>query len=358
MIVTTRLRLALLVGLGLFSRSHAEESAASMAPPLFYRAQDFGSEAQFNPITSFINYGLDTLQVPASFGDDHLGSEIGATWAVLRHPIKSINDEGGLKAFINRQVFPVDLHNLDDSVVMVPNYALHLFGGGMVFRKNVEWFQSHRYRYPRTYAAVLGMASEFLQEAIEKRSTTAEDPVADFYIFRPVGMMLFSWERFATFSAVRLRLVEWPYQPMYGIGKRDFTNVGENFAIRPSLTKREGRHSPFVYFGLTTLVGASHKINVRDRLSWGIGEATVEARRNDLDLRPSGGVFYDRDDSLLGSLIINGTDELTVRLNVYPGVVFRGEWSPGAYLGITDNGTVALGFSFRVTPVGVSDDSR
>ena len=354
MIVTSRLALSLLAGLGLISRSHAEESAASVPPPLFYRAKDYGSESQFNPMTSFVNYSLDTLQVPASFGDEDLGSGIDATWAALRHPVRSIDEEGGWKAFINRQVFPIERNHLDESVAMIPNYALHLFGGGMVFRKNVEWFQAHRYRRPRTYAVVLGMASEFLQEAIEKKSTTADDPVADFYIFRPVGMMLFSWERFARFSADRLRLVEWPYQPMYGIGKSDFTNVGENFAIRPSRHKSEGRTTPFLYFGLTTLLGASHKMNMTDRLSWGVGEAAVEARRNNVDLRPSAGVFYDRDGSLLGSLIVNGTDGLAGRLNVYPGVLLHGKWSPGVYLGIAD-GAVALGFSVRVTPVGISD---
>jgi len=211
--------------------SKSSEAAEKRDKPLFYHDLEYGSESQFNPLSNFINYGLDTLQVRQSFDDSQFGDQLRRTVDDLINPIRAINNSGGLGRFVNRQILPVDFNHLDESIEMIPNYALHLLGGGMVYRKNVEWLQAHGYSYPRLLAVLQGMSAEFLQEVIEKKSTKQDDAVADFYLFRPAGMFLFSWDPFARFAAEELRLVEWPYQPLFSAAKGRFVNVGETFIL-------------------------------------------------------------------------------------------------------------------------------
>jgi hypothetical protein len=331
---------------------------ADAAQPLkyyFYRDLPYGTDSQFNPIQSFTNYSLDSLQVAESFRGDDYESQIDDTVHRLINPVDSIDNEGGFVNFVNRQVFPVDFDKLDNSTEMLPNYALHLFGGGMVYRKNAEWFHAHGYPYPRTWAAVLAMFAEFVQEVIEKESTADDDPVADFWIFRPVGILLFTWDRFARFCSETLQLVEWPYQPMFDLRVGEIRNVGQSYAVRPALFGA-GKHRPFVYFGITTLFGLSYRLNASDSLSWGAGAAVVNAQRDDVQLRAAGGMFYDRNGSLLASLIFNGSDDLAVRCNVHPGVIGAGRWSPGVFFGVGDDGEISVGLTIRLTPVGISGE--
>jgi hypothetical protein len=332
-----------------------EEAPPSPPPsnpqPYFYHNLDYGSESQFNPISNFINYGLDTLQVKKDFDGSRFGTQFRKTVDNLSDPVYSIDRNGDIGSFINRQIIPYDLNNLDESAAMIPNYALHLLGGGMVYRKNVEWLQSRGYKYPRTLAVLQGMTAELLQEVVEKKSTTAEDPVADFFIFRPAGMLLFENDDFAEFAAQALRLAEWPYQPMYNPGQGRFVNVGENFLVRPTFLAIEN-HSLFAYFGMTVLLGASHKVSFTDAISWGVGGAVTNVEHYTLKTRPCGGIFYDRNGSLLSSLILNGTEDLKVRFNLYPGAVTKNQWFPGIYLGVGDKGDVVVGLTLRVLPLG------
>jgi hypothetical protein len=225
----------------------------------------------------------------------------------------------------------------------------------MLYRKNAEWLHARGYRYPRMYAAVLAMLGEFVQEVIEKESTTDDDPVADFYIFRPAGILLFSWAPFARVSAETLHMVEWPYQTMFTVREREFRNVGQNYAVRPHFFGSEN-HRPFIYFGMASLFGLSHRVTSSDSLSWGVGAAVTNANRDDVELRPAGGLFYDRNDSLLASVIFNGTDDLAVRCNVHPGLLVGGRWSPGVFVGVGDEGEISAGVTIRLTPVGVSGE--
>lgn len=321
--------------------------------PLFYKPLTYGSDSQFNPISSFINYSLDPLQVPASFEDDHFGSRAETVWKNLTDPASAIREEGGFRNFVNRQIFPVG-PDFGDSIEIIPNYFLHFLGGGMVYRKNAEWFEAHGFRYPRALAATLSMASEFVHEVVEKKTTAPDDEVGDFFFMRPLGIVLFSWDPFARFASEKLGMLEWPYQPMFSPRHGEFMNVGESWVMRPALFGTE-KHKPFLYYGMTTLLGVSHRINNSDSISWGVGPAVREADPDDFKYRVGGGVFYDRNGSLLASLLVNGTESLAARLNIYPGALVRSRWFPGIYLGVSDHSEVSVGITWRIFPLGLSD---
>ena len=321
----------------------------AQSQPLFYKGQSYGSEGMFNPVYSFLNYTYDTLQVPRSFDDKNLS----ARWRQVRwnlgHPRSAIELEGGWNAFVKRQILPFGSNEGD----WLPNYTLHLLGGGMTWQKNAEWLEHHGFPLPRLTSLVLVTAAELFQEVIEKKSTLHDDEIADVYLFRPAGILLFAWGGFARFAADTLRLQSWGYQPMYEPGQGQILNAGENFVIRPNILKSEA-FRPFAYFGMTNLFGFSHSISETDNISWGIGGAMVKAKP--AETRFSGGLFWDRNNSLLASMIVNGTDDLAARLNIYPGAIFgKSAWSPGIYVGIEDGFKGAsLGFAIRYTPIGVA----
>ncbi len=68
----------------------------------------------------------------------------------------------------------------------------------------------------------------------------------------------------------------------------------------------------------------------------------------------TGGVFYDRNHSLLASLILGGPQGYAARLNIYPGVVKLPGISPGIVGILKDNGSVLAGVSWRWLPVGLA----
>lgn len=319
----------------------------------FYHDLDFGSEAEFNPLSSFVNYSLDTLQLSDNFDFHDLEHRFRLVMKHLGDPQSAIDESGGFNEFVNRQILPIDFDNLRDSKEMIPNYALHLLGGGLVFRKNAEWLRAHDYPHPWLSAAVLSMGAEVLQEVIEKKSTTADDEVADVMIFRPVGMILFGNESIARFFAEDLGMLEWANQPMYRVHGGYLSNLGENYVVRPSCFAYR-QHRPFVYFGMTTLVGTSYRIDATDSVSWGAGGAMVDAARNHIRIRSSFGLFYDRNDSLLASATVNSTEHLVLRVNVYPGMIGRGLRSPGIFVGLGDEGDFMAGLTMSLLPAGLA----
>ena len=347
--------LALTAAIG-FAQSPPQSMTGPQPGPCFYRDVDYGSDSQFTPLSSMLTWTFDTLQVPLSF-DEH---DFRGRWLTVRenlgHPKRAIDSRGGMGEFINRQVFPYKLTEPD----WIPNYTLHLLGGGMVFRKKAEWFEAHNWPLPYLSSAVLTVVEELAQETVEKASTKADDEVADVYIFMPLAMLLFSNDRVAHFMNDTMHLGEWSYQPMYDPNalrpwgtRGKLTNVGQNFFVKPEIFGWK-KHRPFAFFGMTNLFGLTHKVGATDSFSWGLGAAMVHSQ-DPTTVRFSGGLFWDRNDSLLASLIFKGTDSLAVRLNIYPGILGpRSWWSPGLYVGVGDKGDVSAGLTLRILPAGLA----
>ena len=110
----------------------------------------------------------------------------------------------------------------------------------------------------------------------------------------------------------------------------------------------------FAYLGITNLLGLSHRMASGDELSWGLGGSTESINPN--KFRASAGAFYDRNNSLLASVIVRGTEGLAVRANIYPGVLFNETYKLpfplGFFLGVTDDGDPAMGIQFGL-PIGL-----
>ena len=324
-------------------------SAQANEAGIFYQPRTVGSESLFNPASSFFSYTLDSMQVKQSFGTHDYADNLSLVWDHMRHPDEQVQNEGGYKDFINTEIIPVDYKNLGDSKAVLPNYGLHLFGGGLVYRKNAEWLEAHDMPYPYFTAGVLAMTAEILAEPIEKPTTDDTDEIADIYIFRPLGIWLYSSDKRAQYIKDTLDPVDWPHLMLYDTQKEEVLNSGLSYVVRPRWFSNPKRRF-FAYMGITNLFGLSHKMNNGDEISWGLGASTTSIKPT--HLRESAGIFWDRNNSLLASLIVNGTEGLALRANIYPGVWFNTETPLGFFAGLTDDGDPAFGLQFGL-PIGL-----
>ncbi|MCP8899650.1 hypothetical protein [Gilvimarinus xylanilyticus] len=319
----------------------------------YYRASQEGADALYNPLNSFSHYAFDTLQMPDNFDQHNLGDRFNELFDELGNPDAAIQDEGGWGRFINRQLLPYDSDYARDWPTALPNYALHLFGGGVVYRRDLEYYRAHGYRYPQFAAIATALASELSQEAVEKKTSTDDDPIADFYVFRPLGVWLFADDERAAYIEKHLQPEVWPHLIFYDPSSDTLRNAGINYVVRPQFLSFDSTEF-FVYMGMNSLVGLSHSLSGGNTLSWGAGIALTRIYYRSgvlrYESRPSLGVFGDRDGNLLWSVIYNGTEALKLRVNVYP-------WKSqtikfGLGLGVTDDDRAWLGFTLNM-PMGL-----
>lgn len=291
-----------------------------IAAQAYYQPRTYGSDSLYSPFSNFLSYSFDTLQLPESFGTADFSQNAQTVLDHLGDPQQAIENEGGFNRFINRQVLPVDSAYSNESYAALPNYFLHLLGGGIVYRKDLEWFRENNYSYATTSAVALAMTAEFIQEVFEKKTTTDDDEVADMYLFRPLGILLFHNDAVANFVMDYLDPAVWPSLQVYDLSEETINNAGIHYIYRPTFLEFYDSRL-FIYTGLNNMVGLSHRLNNEESFSWSIGKST---QRVDLsldrlaELKTSAGIFYDRNKSLLASLVINDTGGNKFRFNWYP----------------------------------------
>ncbi|MCW8923998.1 MAG: hypothetical protein OQK69_10285 [Gammaproteobacteria bacterium] len=318
----------------------------SAAP--YYSEKDYGSDSLYDPFGNFLSYSLDSLQVPESFGTENFNDNLDTLLDNLAHPKNTINNDEGFNRFINREFFPVDSEFSDESWAILPNYGLHLLGGGMVFRKDLEYFRAHDVDNAMLYSITLAMTAELIQEVIELKTTKPADAVADFYIYRPIGIWLFADDEFTEFVMKTLDPAIWPYLQAFDFSSDQFINTGINYMYRPPATEFLNSRL-FIFTGMNNQVGLSHRINNSDWFSWGIGASTQRIDfelDKQAELATSLGLFYDRNKSLLWSLTFNDAGGTDYRFNLFP----SNKGLPGKfgyYIG-SNNQKVSLGITYRI----------
>lgn len=327
----------------------AHFNSVRAAEAVFYQRRAQGSERLFNPLNSFLQYSLDSVQIRKSFGTDDYSRQLDEVLENLSNPKAAMREEGGFDDFFHKEVFPIYPERLHESKAILPNLGLHLFGGGYLYRKNAEWFIANGWSYPWITSGLLAMSAEIVQEAVEKPTTDATDEIADVFIYRPLGMWLFHDKRRAEWIRDYFDPVDWPYMMLYDLEQEKLLNTGLSYVLRPAWFANP-RMRFFSYIGLTNLFGLSHQLDNGAQLSWGIGESTESIKPT--EIRATAGVFYDRDNSLLWSLILNGTEQLRLRANVYPGFWFHSRLPCGFFFGLTDDNKAAGGMYFGL-PLGI-----
>ncbi len=325
---------------------------AADAQPLFYRGQQWGSEAQYSPWTLLLNGGFDILQLDRYRRDvfRYPFARAGRTvFSNLGRPLPLISHYGWGK-FLRNEILPLEF---SEGASWWPNYQLHLLGGGMTFVKMGEWYEQHGAAAPRLWSAATVMAYHVLNEIMENNGNEGElvDPIADIYLFDIGGILLFSIDEVAHFFSRTLHMNEWSLQPTLALNDMTLRNTGQYFVVKYDLPFWEN-YSVLYVFGVNGLAGLTRRFDDGRALSVAAGLRNADIlpeTDNPLHLTGSlvwsAGVFYDRENSLMASLVFSGISSNLATLNVYPGFVEIAGIRPGCWCTITTKGHVLFGLT-------------
>ena len=343
-------KLLILNCLALLSISNVQLTAQER---YFYKGLGYGSESIYNPVSLILNGGYGILQYDGYSHDIlHLPYRAGGdnVWRNLSDPF-SVISRYGWKNFASHELFPLSLNK--KGAQWLPNYKLHLIGGGMSYRMMYEWYDQHHFKRPRILSIATMGVYHYLNEVVENSDYRGDnvDPIADIYVFDVAGVALFSFNGVSRFFGERLNLSDWSMMPSFDIDEFTIQNQGQNFSVRwkPSFTHK---WRLFYYFGNLGLSGLSYSLTdstsisaacgARAKTRYVVDEAT---HRQTVELVWNGGFFYDRNNSLMFSLLLSGMDEKRMNINVYPGFMHIWRLSPGLWLNADKNGRLMFGIT-------------
>ena len=341
----------------------AADSAQVQEPRYFNHGLSYGSDAAFNPLSELVNGAFGILQISSNWrtlDEIHWRNGFDVTWESISHPIRT-TEAYGWGDFLTSEVVPGKLRW--NNLQYIPNYHLHLIGGGARNRAFMEWYRAHGFAHPGFWAAATTVLHAFAVETVEHQAATGPtvDPVADMLIFDPAGILLFSSDRVARFFSQTLNMSIWSGQPMVNPVQNTVENAGQNYALHFFFAK-EHRVGVFMYWGMSDLVGLT--VRREGGFDWSVGvggmvaELEEEERGTGMSafyarLRWDVGGFVHRNGSLLASIHVSEAWTQPLRVNVYPGLVSWHGLTPGMYLGVRES-DVIIGVSLLSIPVGVA----
>lgn len=320
-----------------------------------------GSDYYFNPLNMVLNGSYDILRNGTHSKDlSKIRYSIGIenVWWNITHPVKAI-DQYGWKYFLSEEIFPLSVRK--NEAQYFPNYFHHAIGGGMLYVKTAEWYNYHGFPYPKTASILTSTIYQVINEAIENYSYKGvnTDPIADILIFNPLGYILFESDAVKRFFSQTAPLYDWSLQPIINPHNNFMENAGQQFVIKfdPGLFED---YSFFWYWGISGIIGITYSGDKIHNYSFGAGQVVnrlkENVRRDSRLVTPEMdgvlGFFYDVNNSLVTSLLITGPGLYNARLNVYPGYIDLGWFTPGFYLGFGEWDKFIFGISFVHIPIG------
>jgi hypothetical protein len=341
----------------------------------FYHPYTFGSQGKYNPGDFFINGGFGVWQFAGTQNVFNLpyGDDFRSTWESITHPIKAIKDFGVENWFFS-EICPRSFEMKHGQ--FIPNYFLHMLGAGMQSRKMEEWYRYHEVPLPRLWSIATMLSEHFFEEMVENggKRGISEDPVTDYYIFNPAGILLFLNEDICRFFSEKLVLNEWSLQPSINVRTGKLENAGQFYIAKLPLgcTQVWGLAAYFgmqEMFGVTRTFGDDRTISILGGpIVNNLLDANVSQSQKSYtaSLRWSAGVFYDVKNSCMVSLSMSGADHNKLRVNCYPGLFRIGPFSPNCYPGlfrigpfspgvfVENTGEWVAGVSVRYCPLGIS----
>lgn len=324
----------------------------------FYTGKEYGSQALYNPLYLILNGSYDIIQLDGNSREIFRFPYTKASQNVFRNlasPFGAVK-RFGIGKFISNELIPLNLGKA--GAQWWPNYQLHLIGGGMTFRAVKEWYSYHKYPYPGLFSVATVSAYHLLNEFVENGDYRGDnvDPIADIYFFDIGGILLFSSDEVCRFFSNTLNLADWSLQPSFNLNNISLQNNGQYFSIKWKIPYQERFHL-FYYFGMNGLTGLSYKFADGSAISAAAGlRAKKRLLLNEttnlmtIDMVWNAGLFYDRNNSLLASLHVSGLTDYMVDLNIYPGIVYLGKFSPGLWMVMKKNGNLMLGITTTYAP--------
>lgn len=328
--------------------------------PYFYHELPWGSESQFNPASMIVNEGLDIGQLRTHGGSIRLlpsPTNFRRLNATLSHPRTSIERSIGYDQFVKTELVPTSLEQGKGQ--WVPNYQLHLLGGGLLNVRLEEWYAAHEFSHPKVAAFLTSMSAAYLNEAHEIEAYPDDystDPISDLYLFDLAGIAVFQSRSVREFFHSKVQWMNWPLQPSIWASDLRVRQAGQYHAFRIH-NPWSLDWSPFYHVGLGNIAGVSRRLGEDHHVSVGAGYYALHlvpsgGGQSSVVLAPKLGVFWDREGSLMASLFWNSQSKERMTASIYPGVVKAvplGGWvSFGGGQGVGMGLTMQTGFGMVV----------
>jgi hypothetical protein len=136
-------------------------------------------------------------------------------------------------------------------------------------------------------------------------------------------------------------------------------NAGQQYFIRKNFSVL-GKWSPIFYWGVFNTVGISYKYVDQHSITVAIGRVVNKLkegrlrgfRKLDPTIDGTVGIFWDNNNSLMSSLLLTGPGLYNLQLNIYPGVIQFGDFTPGFYLTAGEWDGFIVGITFTDFPFG------
>jgi hypothetical protein len=344
-------------------RVQAEDGPQGEETRYFYLGLPYGSDATFHPVRELINGSLGILQISSnwkSLDEIDWGNGFDITWESITHPVRTV-DSYGRKEFLTSEVVPGELRW--SNLQYVPNYHLHLIGGGARNRAFTEWYEAHGFSHAGIWAMATTVLHAFAVETVEHQAGRGPtvDPVADMLLFDPAGALLFTSDGVARFFSKTLNMSIWSGQPMYNPVQNTIENAGENYGLH-FFPVKDRRLGLFMYWGMCDLIGLT--VRSGGGLDWsvGVGGMVTELQEEERGTGMSAfyarlswdvGAFLHRNGSLLASIHVSEAWSQTLRINLFPGLVSWRGVSPGVYVGVRHSDAI-VGVSLISIPLGLA----
>ncbi len=333
---------------------------------LFYKGRDYGSESLYNPLWVVANRGFDVLQVRPgnrSVYEQAYLTDVRNVLESVSSPFKAISAYG-TERFVREELLPLSWR--PSTARWIPNYSLHLLGGGQAYAELREWYMAHD--ASATVSTVFSIATVYtaalVNEAIENKRvrTPNTDAIADLCVFDLLGIVLFSVKPVRRFFAKQLHMVDWSLQPTITFPHGDMYNAGNYYAYKLALPFEE-RLRLFGYMGFSSMGGLSLKLargySVSAAFGGRVGSFDYTPTGVAITTRPTGAIFVDRNDSLLVKVQVADQRDYALDVNVYPNA-FGGFFGGfGFFTWVGSDGKYVGGLSYaKGLGVGVGAGTR
>lgn len=329
---------------------------------MFFKNLSYGTDAQFNPLAVIANEGFDQLRT--SPRKDITTFPFGASFhAVLKsvvRPDKPIKRYGTTN-WLEDEIFPLTLRGAGGGQ-WYPNYTLHLFGSGIVYRRLVDWYDDHGVTsHPELAAGATAYAYHLLNEAMENGPTADQgvDALSDLLVFDSAAILLWNQSWMQRLFTGPIEVNTWYGQVSVGMPGRTVENAYSLFMARTAIP-RTSNWKVMLTHGYLFTVGVARRVGANDWVTVA-GGADAPAnpvidsatQKKTASLEPNGALFYDRNGSLLASLVSRGGSDNGLTLNVYPGLVRVGWFQPSFWVQQNKAGGARFGISSNIG-VGLS----
>lgn len=338
----------------LTSRADGGDTTRSRLSRELYPGYDYGTDGYFSPVSAFLNKGFDHFQAKNTSRDFwrfpfRNALENGALDA-LRHPVERIQEYPGWSVWLRDEVFPLSLKPGDARWVV--NYAEHLVAGGLTYRRLGEWYDVRGFPLPRLWAAATTFGAGIMNEAAENYMVphASSSSVADLYVFDLGGILVMNWDPLTRLLVEKMQASDWSNLATFTFPNGDLQNSGQYYIVKLPLPGTSSRL--FLRSGMGIQGGISRKVDAEHALTVALGLDTETRTVNPVTLDESihmelgGGVYYDRNNSLLASITAGPTSNRIIA-NVYPGVLGGFGRDLGVWAAYTRNNKLTFGIVHR-----------